>query len=52
MRALVQGPAVPTGDFRMAAGADPALAATIDSMIEGEPFDAMQEKAVRDAGWR
>lgn len=52
LRALVQGPAEPTGDFRMAAGADPALAATIDSMIEGEPFDAAQEKAVRDAGWR
>ncbi len=36
----------------MAAGSDPTLAATIDSMIAGEPFDAAQEKAAKDAGWR
>lgn len=52
VRALIQGSAQPTGDYRMAAGADPNLAATIDSMIEGEPFDAKQESAAKSAGWR
>ncbi len=41
-----------SGHYRMAVGSDPALAATIDSMIAGEPFDAAQEKAAKDAGWR
>ena len=52
VRALVQGMAQPTGDYRMATGQDPALAAKIDSVIEGEPFDAQQEKAAKDAGWK
>jgi anti-sigma factor RsiW len=40
------------GDYRMAAGEDPRLAALIDEVIAGEPFDAGQEKAARDRGWR
>jgi hypothetical protein len=40
------------GDYRMAAGMDPALAAMVDSTMSGEPFDAAQEKAERDKGWR
>ncbi len=42
----------PGGDYRMAAGEDPRLAALIDGRIAGEPFDAAAEKAARDAGWR
>ena len=40
------------GDYRMAAGEDPRLAALIDQTISGEPLDAAQEKAARDNGWR
>lgn len=40
------------GDYRMAAGEDPRLAALIDQTIRGEPFDAAQEKAALDSGWR
>jgi hypothetical protein len=39
-------------DFRMAAGTDPALAALIDSTIAGDPFDADQERAAKERGWR
>lgn len=40
------------GDYRMAAGADPRLASLIDEAISGEPFDAAQEKAALERGWR
>ncbi len=40
------------GDYRMAAGEDPRLTALIDDTIRGEPFDAAQEGAARDGGWR
>lgn len=40
------------GDYRMAAGSDPRLASLIGEAMAGEPFDATQEKAARDAGWR
>ncbi len=40
------------GEFRMASGLDPKLAALIDSEIAGEPFDAEQEKAAKARGWR
>ena len=39
-------------DYRRAAGNDPQLAAMIDSMIAEDPFDAAQEKAAMDEGWR
>ena len=40
------------GDYRMAAGEDPRLAALIDQTIQGEPFDAAQERAAMEQGWR
>jgi hypothetical protein len=40
------------GDYRMAAGEDPRLAALIDKRITGEAFDATAEKAALDRGWR
>jgi hypothetical protein len=40
------------GDYRMAAGEDPRLAALIDEKIAGEPFDATAERAAKDRGWR
>jgi hypothetical protein len=38
--------------YRMAAGMDPALAALIDSTLEGEPMDAAQESEAKARGWR
>ena len=52
VRGLFAAPEGQGGDYRMAAGSDPNLAALIDSTIQGEPFDAAQEKAARDRGWR
>lgn len=40
------------GNYRMAAGEDPRLATLIDETITGEPFDAAQERAARQQGWR
>ena len=47
--------AVPEGqatDYRMAEGADPRLMNMVDQSIAGEPFDAAQEKAAMEKGWR
>lgn len=52
VRGLFAAPEGQGGDYRMAAGADPNLAALIDSTIQGEPFDAAQEQAARERGWR
>ncbi len=52
IRGVVQGADEPTGEFRMAAGGDPALATLIDSHIAGEPFDAEAERQALKAGWR
>lgn len=52
VRGLFAAPEGQNGDYRMAAGADPNLAALIDSSIDGEAFDAAQEKAARARGWR
>jgi hypothetical protein len=52
LRGLFTAPEGQSGDFRMAAGTDPNLAALIDSTITGEPFDAEQEKAAKTRGWR
>ncbi|MDP9422041.1 MAG: anti-sigma factor [Pseudomonadota bacterium] len=40
------------GNYRMAAGAEPRLASLIDETIKGDPFDAAQERAARQQGWR
>ena len=52
LRGLFAAPEGQGGDYRMAAGADPNLAALVDSAIHGEAFDAGQEKSARDRGWR
>ena len=39
-------------DFRMASGADPQLAALVDSTIAGEPFGAAEEKRAKARGWK
>ncbi len=52
VRGLFAAPEGQGGDYRMAAGTDPNLAALIDSTIAGDAFDAEQEKSARDAGWR
>lgn len=49
---LVPAPSGQAGDYRMASGSDPALAALVDGAMAGEPMDAAQEQAARDAGWR
>lgn len=52
VRGLFQGVEGQSGEFRMAAGEDPRLAALIDEAIAGEPFDAVQEKAALEKRWR
>jgi negative regulator of sigma E activity len=52
LRGLFAAPEGQAGEYRMAAGMDPNLAALIDSAMTGEPFDAGQEKAAREKGWR
>ena len=52
IRGLFQGANGPIGEFRMAASADPALSALIDSKISGEPFDATAERGAQARGWR
>lgn len=49
---LFQGAGERDGDYRMAAGGDPRLAALIDETIAGEPFDAVQESAAQERDWR
>ncbi|HEY9580171.1 MAG TPA: anti-sigma factor [Rhizorhapis sp.] len=39
-------------DYRQASAADPRLAAAVEDMIAGVPFDAEAERAARDADWR
>lgn len=40
------------GEFRMASGLNPELARLVDTEIDGEAFNAPQERTARDAGWR
>ena len=49
---LFPAPEGQSGEYRMAAGMDPNLAALIDSTIAGEPLDATQERAAKQRGWR
>lgn len=51
IRGVFQGANGPTGEFRMAASADPALSALIDSTMSGEPFDATAERRAQARGW-
>ena len=52
LKGLFEAPEGQSGDYRMAAGQDPNLAALIDSTIAGDAFDAEQEKAALERGWR
>jgi hypothetical protein len=52
LRGLIAPPEGQTSDYRMAAGMDPNLAALVDSTMSGEAFDAAQERASRENGWR
>ena len=52
LRGLFAAPEGQSDSYRMATGMDPNLAALIDSTIQGEPFEAEQEKAAKARGWR
>jgi hypothetical protein len=52
LRGLFAAPGGQSSTYRMAAGMDPNLAALVDSTMTGEPFDATQEKAAREKGWK
>lgn len=52
IRGLFQGTESATGDYRMAAGADPNLAALVDATRVGDAFDATQERQALTRDWR
>lgn len=52
LKGLFAAPEQVGGDYRMAAGTDPNLAALIDSSIAGDAFDVDQEKSAQARGWR
>jgi hypothetical protein len=52
LRGLFAAPEGQSGDYRMAAGMDPNLAALVDSTIAGAAFDEAQEKAAKAKGWK
>lgn len=52
IRGLVNQKQAADGDYRMAAGMDPALATLVGSTMAGAPFDAVQEREARQRGWR
>jgi hypothetical protein len=52
LRAVLAAPHKQSTDYRMAGGMDPALAALVDSTIDGEPFDAAQERSARQHRWK
>ncbi len=52
IRSVFQGADAQSTDYRMAGGPDPRLLEEVDSVIDGEPFDAAQEKAAAQTGWR
>ena len=52
IRSVFQAPEGQTTDYRMASGANPQLLEAVDATIAGEPFDAAQEKAAAERGWR
>lgn len=49
---IFQRPEGQSADYRMASGGDPQLMEAVDASIAGEPFDAAQEKAAMEKGWR
>lgn len=51
VRVVVSGPAA-RGAYQQASSAPSAVLDAVDSMIDGEAFDAAQEQALRDRHWR
>jgi len=52
IRGLVNQQPAEQGDYRMAAGMDPALAALVGSTMAGAPFDVAHEREAKQRGWR
>jgi hypothetical protein len=52
IRSLFQAPEGQSTDYRMASGPDPQLMEAVDASIDGEPFDAAEEKAAAERGWK
>lgn len=52
IRGLFENAEGQSSDYRMAAGPNPRLMDMVDESIAGEPFDAAQEKAASERGWR
>jgi hypothetical protein len=52
LRGLLSSEAFQAGDYRMASGMDPGLAAMVSSMMTGKPFDAAQERAAQANNWQ
>lgn len=52
IRNLYQSPEGQASDYRMASGQDPQLMEAVEANIDGEPFDAEQERTAMERGWR
>ena len=52
VRGLFAAPEGQASQYRMAAGMDPNLAALVNSTMASEPFDAAQERAAKEHGWK
>ena len=52
IRSLFQAPEGQATDYRMASGPDPQLMEAVDASIDGDPFDAAEEKAAAERGWK
>jgi len=52
LKGLFAAPEGQGSDYRMAAGMDPNLAALVGLTMNGEPFDAAQEQAAKEKGWK
>ena len=52
IRNLYQSPEAHTSDYRMASGQNPQLMEAVEASIDGEPFDAEQERSAMERGWR
>jgi hypothetical protein len=52
IRSVFQASEGQSAEYRMATVPDPQLMETVDATIDGAPFDAKQEKAAMERGWR
>ena len=52
IRNLYQSREGQASDYRMASGQDPQLMEAVEANIDGEPFDAEQERTAMERGWR